>query len=348
MKKLFAAVATALLMTINSNAQADAEGIRYSLPKTTLKISLLVEKTSFTPGELAGYSMLYMKQDAAKEPSTEYSIVGISLSQDAIPDTARCYKLIIDKKHSIINLTQDENGVLLAVNDNGKPIAQMKPFAAKPQPKPLNPHDFMNQDILNAGSHAKMAQLIAQEIYDIRDSRNQLTRGEADFMPKDGEQMRIMLANLDTQERALMQVFQGSTVKDTAEVVLTYVPEAETDRDMLFRFSKHFGVVDADDFSGRPFYISIEDLHTITPLPVAADDGKKSKEDIGLNVTLPGKIRVKIADGNNTLSTTEMYAAQFGRVEAISGTLFGKKVTTHISLHPLTGNIERLDVEPLE
>ena len=145
-----------------------------------------------------------------------------------------------------------------------------------------------------------------------------------------------------------MQVFQGSTVKDTAEVVLTYVPETETDRDMLFRFSKHFGVVDADDFSGRPFYISIEDLHTITPLPVAADDGKKSKEDIGLNVTLPGKIRVKIADGNNTLSTTEMYAAQFGRVEAISGTLFGKKVTTHISLHPLTGNIERLDVEPLE
>ena len=80
MKKLFVAVATALLMTINANAQADAEGIRYSLPKTTLKISLLVEKTSFTPGELAGYSMLYMKQDAAKEPSTEYSIVGISLS----------------------------------------------------------------------------------------------------------------------------------------------------------------------------------------------------------------------------------------------------------------------------
>jgi len=348
MNKFFAAIALALLTVNTANAQADAEGIRYSLPKTTLKISLLVEKTSFTPGELAGYSMLYMKQDAAKEPITEYSIVGISLSQDAIPDTARCYKLIIDKKHSIINLTQDENGVLLAVNDNGKPIAQPKPFAAKPQPKPLNPHDFMSQDILNAGSHAKMAQLIAQEIYDIRDSRNQLTRGEADFMPKDGEQMRIMLANLDTQERALMQVFQGSTVKDTAEVVLTYVPEAETDRDILFRFSKHFGVVDADDFSGRPFYISIEDLHTITPLPAAADDGKKSKEDIGLNVTLPGKIRVKIADGNNVVTTSEMYAAQFGRVEMISGTLFGKKVTTHISLHPLTGNIERLDVEPLE
>ena len=348
MNKFFAAIALALLTVSTANAQADAEGIKYSLPKTTLRISLLVEKTSFTPGELAGYSMLYMKQDAPKEASTEYSIVGISLAQDAIPDTARCYNLIIDKKHSIINLIQDENGVLIAVNDNGKPIAQPKPFKAKPQPKPLNPHDFMSQDILSAGSHAKMAQLIAQEIYDIRDSRNQLTRGEADFMPKDGEQMRIMLSNLDTQERALMQVFQGSTVRDTAEVVLTYVPEAETERDMLFRFSKHYGVVDADDFSGRPFYISIEDLHTVAPLPAAADDGKKSKENIGLNVTLPGKIRVKIADGNNIISTTEMYAAQFGRVESISGTLFGKKVTTHISLHPLTGNIERLDVEPLE
>ena len=348
MKKLFVAVATALLMTVNANAQADVEGIRYSLPKTTLRISLLVEKTTFTPGELAGYSMLYMKQDAGKEPTTEYKIVGMSLSQDAIPDTARCYKLLLDKKHSIINLTQDENGVLLAINDNGKPVAQPQPFVAQPQPKALNPHDFMSQDILSAGSHAKMAQLIAQEIYDIRDSRNQLSRGEADFMPKDGEQLRIMLVNLDTQEKALMQVFQGSTQKDTTEVILSYIPEQQTDRDLLFRFSRHFGVVDADDFSGRPFYISIEDLQTIAPLPASADDGKKSKEDIGLNVTLPGKIRVKIADGNNVVTTSEMYAALFGRVEMISGTLFGKKVTTHISLHPLTGNIERLDVEPLE
>ena len=348
MRKLLFALFSFVFTATSVGAATDPEGIVYSLPKTTVNISLLIEKTTFEPGELAGYAKLYMKKDVASKPSTEYRVVGISLSQDAIPDTARTYTLTVDKKHSLINLTCDENGVLQAINAQGKSVAKPQPFKAAPQAKPLNPNDYMNQDILTAGSHARMAQLIAQEIYDIRDSRNQLSRGEADFMPKDGEQLRIMLANLDQQERALLQVFEGVSTTDTTEVVIPFTPETEMQRQLLFRFSKHFGLVDNDDLSGRPFYISVEDLNTVTPLPASADDGKKSKEDIGLNVTLPGKVRLTIADGNQPLTTYEMYAAQFGRVEAISGTLFGKKVTTHIVLHPLTGNIERLEVEPLE
>ena len=66
---------------------------------------------------------------------------------------------------------------------------------APKQPQP-NPNDYMNEDILSAGSTAKMAELTAKDIYDIRESRNQLARGQADFMPKDGTQLRIMMENL--------------------------------------------------------------------------------------------------------------------------------------------------------
>lgn len=41
-------------------------------------------------------------------------------------------------------------------------------------------------------------------------------------------------------------------------------------------------------------------------------------------------------------------AAQFGRVETISGALFGKKMTSHIVLDAVTGNIISLTTEPLE
>ncbi len=74
--------------------------------------------------------------------------------------------------------------MLLAINAEPKTIESIKDFKAAP--------DFMNADILSAGSKAKMAELIAQDIYDIRESRNQLSRGEADFMPKDGEQLKII------------------------------------------------------------------------------------------------------------------------------------------------------------
>lgn len=58
-------------------------------------------------------------------------------------------------------------------------------------------------------------------------------RGEADFMPKDGEQLKIMLANLSKQENALMQVFEGTTVKDTIEKVINFIPEKEVNKQNL-------------------------------------------------------------------------------------------------------------------
>ena len=52
--------------------------------------------------------------------------------------------------------------------------------------------------------------LIAKEIYNIRESKNALVRGQADNMPKDGEQLKIMLANLEEQEAAMTEMFSGT------------------------------------------------------------------------------------------------------------------------------------------
>ena len=58
-----------------------------------------------------------------------------------------------------------------------------------------------------ASSRAKMAELVAKEIYNIRESKNALLRGEADNMPQDGAQLKIMLDNLNLQERAMTEMF---------------------------------------------------------------------------------------------------------------------------------------------
>ena len=329
--------------------QTPIEGTTYFLPKTALRFSILVEKTTFTPGEYARYSERYMKLPVREETETTYRIVGCTMTAFALPDSAKAFQAIIDKKHTLITLERDENGVLKAINSKGLSIEKPVKFVSAPPKQPLNANDYMTEEILAASSSAKMAELIAREIYDIRDSRNQLSRGEADFMPKDGEQLRLMLDQLRTQEQALLQVFAGSTVTDTTEHVMTYIPNPDTSQEVLFRFSKYLGMVDADDLAGVPYYINVRDLQVIPTLKYNIEDAaKRAKEDIGINVNLPGKIQVTLAGGQQTLASYELMAAQYGRVENLSANLFSKKFTTHIVLNPITGNVEQLVSEPLE
>ena len=185
MMKIFCTFALAFIAATATMAQKVQDGISYFLPKTGVKVVLRIEKTTFTPGKLADYSDIYFKKPAQGSPSESYRIVGVDFCPFAVPDSAKRFEIVVDKKHSIVSMDCDDNGVLMAINAKAQPQARRSPFVPAPKPAPLNPEDFMSQDILSAGNISTMARLVAQEIYDIRDSRNQLSRGEADFMPKD-------------------------------------------------------------------------------------------------------------------------------------------------------------------
>lgn len=331
------------------NGTLSVEGASYYLPKTALRFAVRVEKTTYTPGDFAMYASRYLKRsDVSLEPSATYRIVGLKLTSEAQPDTAKFFTAKADAKHSIRSLVRDENGVLVAVNAKPRSVENPVPFVAAPKKAPVNPRDFMTEEILSAGSTAKMAELTVQEIYDIRENKGLLNKGQADFMPKDGEQLRIMLRNLDNQENALMQLFEGTTVRDTMESVVTFVPVREVDRQLLFRFSKYLGMTDADDLAGSPYYIKVEDLHTMPVLEGGVDDGKKDKDNVGIYVNLPGKIRATVYSGDNVMGAFELYAGQFGKTESLSGELFSKKYTTSLVLNPVTGSIEKIQTESIK
>lgn len=325
------------------------EGTSYYLPKTAMKFTLTVEKTQYEPGQFAGYAQRYMKQDDVQlEASTTYRIVDTRMHNIAMPDTAKHFTLSLDKRYTISTVERTDNGQLLAINAEPKRVTEPAPFVPARKPRALNPRDFMNEDMLTAGSTAKMAQLIAQEIYDIRDSRNQLQRGQAEFMPADGQQLRIMMDGLNTQERALRQVFEGTTVKDTTEVTLVFVPTENVDRQLFFRFSRHFGLVDNDDLSGVPYYITVYTDVKATDDAEAQKKEKKDKDDIGLVVNTPQKVRATLYCENKVVDSYEFNAGQFGGTESLSGALFGKKLTTQIVLNPITGGIETIKEKSLE
>ena len=338
------------LFTVNAQTSTssyqpgvNSEGAVYFLPKTAVRIIVQVEKTTYTPGEFAKYSERYLRlKGVATEAATTYRITQIRQEAFGVADTLKGFTVKFDPKTVAANVALADDGVLLAINAAPQPVPAYKPFKPAPRAQMPNPRELMSEEILAAGSTAKMAELTAQDIYEIRESRNLLIRGQADNMPKDGEQLKLMLNQLELQDRTLTSLFSGQTLKDTTEHVITIVPNKESERELLFRFSKKLGIVDNDDLAGEPYYIRIANLHAV-PMPEANE--KKKKQDDGLYVNVPGKMKITVFDAVEPLVSNEFPAAQFGNTELLSGALFNKRYATHLWLNPVTGAVDRLEGE---
>ena len=321
------------------------EGAIYLLPKTGIRIAVQVEKTTYAPGELCKYAERYLRiKDVSPTPSVNYRITDIRQEAYAVADTSKHYAIEFNAKTAATNVRLSDDGILLGINTDPQPQSKSLSSPHSPLSTKIDPRQYMNEEMLAAGSTAKMAELIAQDIYEIRESRNLLVRGQADNMPKDGEQLRLMLNQLDKQDQAMTSLFIGTTEKDTTEHVITVIPDKTSDQQVLFRFSQKLGLLESDDFAGVPYYYKVEDLKTVPPVEVI-DPKKKNKQAPGVYVNVPGKLRSTISDAKGVISTAEFPAGQFGNVELLSGALFNKRYTTRLWLNPLSGAVEKIDVE---
>lgn len=318
----------------------NAEGVTYFLPQTTLHITVTAEKTVFTPGDFCRYAEKYLRlKDISVQASERWQIKSVKVTPIGEPDKEQAYTIELRDKTvaPLVELTDD--GILKAINTHTQTDNKVNEEAPEAAEKPVNPRAYMTEEILMAGSTAKMAELTAKEIYSIRESKNNLTRGQADYMPTDGESLKIMLANLNKQEQALMQLFEGTTVKETRKFTLTLKPTDDIEQEVLFRFSQKLGVVGANNLAGEPVYVSLKNLKTV-PAPVLDEKAKKKLD--GVVYCVPGKAHVTITKGKETFYEGELSFAQFGNQEVLSRKLFDKKTTTKVLFDPATGGILKI------
>lgn len=343
----FLAFATAQTSVSSYRPGVTTDGAVYFLPRTALRISVLVERTTYEPGDFASYAQRYLRlQGVSLEPTVSHRVVSVTQTAFGQADQQKAYAVKFNAKTVAANVALADDGRLLAIN--AEPTAETQPaaFTPAPKPAPLNPRQFMNEEILSAGSTSKMAELTSREIYDIRENHSLLIKGQADFMPQDGQQLKLMLAQLETQEQALRSLFEGVTTRDTTEYILTYVPTKPASRELLFRLSQQIGLVDADDLSGDPYYITIENIDVLPPTDEeAAAKTKKKEYEAGIYVNIPGRIRSTIHQGIEQIAQAQFPAAQFGNVELLSADLFNKHYTTQLWLNPVTGAVERLQAD---
>ena len=102
-------------------------------------------------------------------------------------------------------------------------------------------------------------------------------------------------------------------------------------------------MVDADDMSGVPFYMSVK---TMDPLPEPSEDAKvqekKGKMLRALCYNVPVRTEVKVFDAHREYVSMEIPMAQFGCQEILSGVLFDKMASTKVTFHQSTGGIKQI------
>ena len=324
------------------------DAVSYWLPKTKVSVTVTTRKKSFTPGEFSRYAERYLRLSGVKDKAEEiWEITDITVSTYGVPDKKQLYTLTFPQKgkRPYFELTKD--GIIASVNTRplDEPTTAQSPTPAVSSKSDINPQDYLTEEILMAGSTAKMAELTAKEIYNIRESRNAITRGQADFMPTDGESVKYMLEALAKQETALLTLFNGTSDEEERIFTVDVNPDKPLSKQILFRFSTKLGVLAIDNLAGEPVWIDVTDMEMLSDVKQNDDSKKsKSKDSKGpfLYYRIPGRAAVKVYNNRKSFVEQEVQIAQFGKVETVSSTIMGKHVDTKITFDPNTGNIRSI------
>ena len=327
--------------------KANEYGLIYSLPQTVLDITIEAERTVKRPGEFYKYAKKYLKdENAITEPSEEWTLKSITVVPRGVADPDEKY-LMQFKSGSTPYLILNDADVPVALNTEqilqSENIKLPEPVEAAPTPlETPAAKQAVSEEMLQSQSSAKRAELAAAQIYALRQSRTDLITGQADQMPPDGKAMQIVMDNIAAQEAALTAMFLGTEQKSTDVVTYTYTPDEARTNDIIARLSQIKGIVDPDDLSGEPIYITV-DVTDRGKLPVNEKGEAKKFPKGGVAYKIPGTAAVRIDFNGDRIYDKSIDMAQLGIVFGLDPGLFtDKKSPAYLLLDPVTGAIREL------
>jgi len=317
-------------------------GVTYFLPKTVLVIEAEFSKIQKKAGPYAKYAEKYLGvSDAVIDDQIHYSLDKINVISKGIPNKEEGYLIEFKQKTTAPYVYLTKDGLLCTINAE---YGEEDTFAGSVSKKKssevsaLNPESALSEEYFRAGSVTKQAEVVAKQIYRIRESRTDILTGELENAPRDGEAMKIILEQLETQEKALTEMFTGITTVEKQYAEFELMPETDIDKEIIFRFSKYLGVVEPDDLSGSPVYLNLKKQETPPP---PETNSKKDKK--GLVYNLPGKASVAIFYGKTNLFEGNVQVTQFGITQTLATSIFeDKKAPIRIYFYPETGAIKQI------
>lgn len=311
MKKIaFFALTMALLLasatTTNAQVSQTESGIVYYMPHTQLCIDVEYEEITLKQGPFYQYAERYLAtKDVVSEEGVRYQLRSVTLRTRTTADKERAYVLASGAKK--VALTKQ--GLLYGIGIEMPEKEKSDKASSTKMPKESiidNPFAGLLEDQMLASSVSKMAEGTAKQIYHIREARLNWLCGEVENMPADGESMEMILKQLDRQEKQLTALFLGTEKRKTLHHYIYLEPEDCTDQ-VVFRFSALQGIVDADNLSGEPYYLSAS-----CQKQQYSEEAKKSAAPSQLYYNLPGSLKATLSDGVRVIQEKTIQVGQFG------------------------------------
>lgn len=314
-------------------------GITYSLPKNQVNITITARCTIEKPGPFYQYAERYL---ATKEIITinneTWQIDNIEIKSNAIADPNRTFQVAIDNKGIANNITYAHDNIIAGVNVLSDWLDKSDESDESDKADKTIKFDYsvLNEDALVATSIPKMAEMVARQIYHIRESRTALLSADLDQIP-DGKALKTMLAQLDKEEAELVAFFVGKSTSYTVTKTYSITPDDDLKDYVIARISVSEGLTSAGNVIGEPIYLNVEGTYINTPLT----DPKKEKAPKGFYYNVPGKAKITIESPDFTTQTT-LPIAQFGYTTYLNAQLTNNK-TARITFNPELGTIIKIE-----
>ena len=169
-------------------------------------------KHTYTPRRIFADmpTAICVSNNVSAEPEEFWTLDKIETRIAGIPDKDNVYFVKMKDKTVAPLMELTEDGIVRSINIpfSDKPAAKMP--VAKATESNIDPRSFLTEEILMSNSSAKMDRAGGQGNNTASaESKNALLRGEADNMPKDGAQLKLMLDNLNQQETAMTENVLG-------------------------------------------------------------------------------------------------------------------------------------------
>lgn len=341
MKRLFVLLIGAMMMSA-VHAQVLNEGesaLVYYSPKTSLNLVFSYMTETQERGIYAEFAEdLLGATEVVKENSKVCTLLDVHVGTKTETDYNRPHKVNAESGIPML-LTINDKGLLTGYNvapadkkdapkhDNTKPACKSK----KNVYSTVAPYP---EEVLKAATPQAQAFEVAKQIFHIRETRMYLLSGEVEHAPADGEAMKLVLEELDKQERELTELFVGKTSKKREQKTVRVEPSNEG---QLLFFSEENGFTDGDNIDAD----TIEVRMSCQPQVLKPIEGKQKKgaELSQIVYNVPGYCVVNIFYKDRNLASRTIPVAQFGADVALPKSWFTGKELPKIIFSEKTGNV---------
>lgn len=347
MKRIFLLLIGALIgCAVHAQVVEENEpALVYYSPKTLITLDFTYTVETQEKGQYAQYAEdMLGATNAVKENKTTYTLKDVRISTRTETDYSRSHKVVAEKGTPL----------LLSINEKGLLVGYNAPTATTEKEKRHSSSEARNEkqkghsahvapypeEVLKAATPLAQAHAVAKQIFHLRETRMYLINGEVEHAPADGEAMRLVMEELDKQEKQLTALFMGKKTKRTDHKIIRFNPAKNAP--VLF-FSEENGFTDAENIEADSIQVMVAThLQHLTPAP---EPDKKSKKKIvapelsQIVYNLPGNADVKVQFQGRVLGKNTLPVAQFGVDVPLSKELFQGETQPIILFSEKTGNI---------